>query len=194
MIFLHYEGDYSARAFTLNYEESTVESLRITGTYRGSYHAGSSGDDVILAFGGNDSVHGGAGADHINGGLGQDFLKGGNGSDLIIGNDGNDRLIGGAGLDRVCGGSGRDILDGGYGEDVLSGGAGRDEFVFRLGEGTDRITDFEIGVDSLRFQFDGYVNMHQGLTEDGLTIIFEGITVFLAGVDSFVAMDHFILT
>lgn len=78
----------------------------------------------------------------------------GNGSDnLLTGNGAANRLNGGWGNDRLDGGGGDDTLIGQNGDDILTGGAGRDVFVFRPGEGDDRITDFNpeedrIGVDA----------------------------------------------
>lgn len=63
-------------------------------------------------------------------------------ADVINGGGGSDRLIGGLGKDSLNGGTGRDTLEGGLGNDLLTGGAGADDFVFGLGSGTDRITDF----------------------------------------------------
>lgn len=34
---------------------------------------------------------------------------------------------------------------------ILTGGTGRDRFIFRPGDGIDRITDFKPGIDSLGF-------------------------------------------
>jgi VCBS repeat-containing protein len=64
---------------------------------------------------------------------GDDSLSGGAGNDILFGQGGNDTLSGGAG---------NDLLAGGTGNDVLSGGSGADIFLFRSGEGNDRITDF----------------------------------------------------
>lgn len=63
---------------------------------------GTSGDDVIVALGGNDLIFG-------NGG--NDVICGGAGNDRIYGNSGNDILIGQAGSDRLNGGSGNDSCD-----------------------------------------------------------------------------------
>ncbi|MEO1801489.1 MAG: hypothetical protein AAFR62_13865, partial [Cyanobacteria bacterium J06629_2] len=51
---------------------------------------------------------------------------------------------------RTCrGGNGRDTLNGEAGNDVLTGGASSDVFVLAAGEGTDTITDFGRGNDSI---------------------------------------------
>lgn len=93
----------------------------------------SSGADRAWGYGGNDTIRGGAGADVINGGKG------------------HDRLFGDAGNDRLVGGSGKDRLSGGKGNDRLEGGAGADQFLFGKSDGRDVITDFQQGLDLLRF-------------------------------------------
>lgn len=65
------------------------------------------------------------------------------------GGGGNDDLEGGSGNDTLLGGTGRDILEGGSGNDILTGGAGVDFFEFERGDGRDRITDFQNGLDRI---------------------------------------------
>ncbi len=48
------------------------------------------------------------------------------------------------------GGDGNDVLHGGGGDDVLAGGAGSDRFDFSGSNGTDTITDFQAGLDTIR--------------------------------------------
>ena len=67
-------------------------------------------------------------------------LSGGGGDDLIAGLGGNDTLSGGGGDDRLIDGAG---------QDSLSGGAGADVFVFVADGETDRVTDFEDGLDRI---------------------------------------------
>ncbi|MEL7054390.1 MAG: hypothetical protein AAGM45_21790 [Cyanobacteria bacterium J06588_5] len=81
---------------------------------------------------------------------GDDLIYGGAGNDRIGGKSGNDRLFGDAGDDQIWGDDGDDLIHGGLGNDTLtgdnfSGGQGADTFVLAIGEGTDTITDFEIG-------------------------------------------------
>jgi Ca2+-binding RTX toxin-like protein len=108
---------------------------------------GTSGDDVILAFGdaNGTSVLGLAaqvnvtGAESANDRLtinalgGDDVVEasglaagaiqlsadGGNGADVLIGGDGNDVLLGGDGDDVLLGGPGLDVLDGGPGDNIV---------------------------------------------------------------------------
>ena len=81
----------------------------------------------------------------ILGGTVTDEIYGGAGNDSILGNAGNDKLYGEAGNDKIYGGSGNDSLWGGAGNDKLYGGAGKDVFVYKPGEGTDKIFDYESG-------------------------------------------------
>lgn len=60
----------------------------------------------------------------------------------IIGGSGNDKLYGGAGNDSLIGGKGNDSLWGGAGNDSLWGGGGKDIFIYKPGEGTDKIFDY----------------------------------------------------
>ncbi|MBD3886854.1 M10 family metallopeptidase C-terminal domain-containing protein [Phormidium tenue FACHB-886] len=101
---------------------------------------GGSQSGILLALGG---------ADRANGSGGDDIIDGGTGKDTLIGSTGDDILIGGSGNDRLFGNTGDDILDGGSGADVLTGGAGFDTFVFARSKGTDVITDFQNGQDSI---------------------------------------------
>ncbi len=121
-----------------------VERLPGVPIVRGSSKAnpmqGGSQSGILLALGG---------ADRANGSGGDDIIDGGTGKDTLIGSTGDDILIGGSGNDRLFGNTGDDILDGGSGADVLTGGAGFDTFVFARSKGTDVITDFQNGQDSI---------------------------------------------
>ena len=160
---------------------------------------GTSADDVIDALGGNDTVAGGLGNDELLGGDGDDILRGdlnndspqtdidggndtlsgGAGNDEIGGKSGDDRLLGGDGDDTLTGDDGDDFLSGGLGNDVLtgddaSGGQGSDTFLLAIGEGTDTITDFEVGID--------IIALAGGLTFEALTLDSEsGNTIIRVG-------------
>jgi Ca2+-binding RTX toxin-like protein len=58
---------------------------------------------------------------------------------------GRDEIWAGGGDDTLMGGDGDDVLRGQGGNDILSGGLGADVFVFADAEGTDLVTDFEVG-------------------------------------------------
>ena len=111
----------------------------------------------------NDRINGSFEDNTIDGGNGNDFISGASGNDDIRGGNNNDFLIGGLGNDRSEGGDGNDLLAANGGDDVLSGGAGSDRFLYSGSNnvnsidgleafGTDRITDFERGVDRLELR------------------------------------------
>ena len=77
-------------------------------------------------------------------------ITGGSGKDTIYGGKGNDSLVGGAGNDILRGDAGNDTLWGGAGNDSLWGGDGDDTFIYKAGEGTDKIFDFDDDDDMLK--------------------------------------------
>ena len=81
----------------------------------------------------------------ISGGSKNDTIYGGKGNDSILGNAGNDKLYGQAGNDKLRGGKGNDSLWGGAGNDSLWGNSGNDTFIYKAGEGTDKIFDYSSG-------------------------------------------------
>lgn len=85
-------------------------------------------------------------------------------NDVIYGGAGDDTLSGGNLNDWLFGGEGNDTIDGQAGDDVLSGGGGADQFSFSGSFGQDTVTDFEIGIDTLRFE--GYVRGDLTLSDD----------------------------
>ncbi len=108
---------------------------------------GEGGDDYLFGGADRDKLVGGDGVDTLYGGDGNDILRGQAGQDTLFGDDGNDRLIGNGGGDYLGGGDGDDRLKGGNGRDILDGGDGADTFIFQINGGTDRVLDFETGVD-----------------------------------------------
>jgi len=80
-----------------------------------------------------------------------DVITSGNDDNDLVGLGGDDVLIGARGRDRLFGGAGEDRLLGGSGNDDLFGGAGADEFVIQSGAGSDRIFDYEVGVDVIQY-------------------------------------------
>ena len=109
---------------------------------------GGADNDVIYSFGGDDVVDGGDGSDTIFGGAGNDTLRGGLGDDVIADMSGNDNLDGGDGNDVVNALAGDDRVTGGNGDNIVLGGTGADVF-YQTGTGTDRILDFQIGIDKI---------------------------------------------
>lgn len=111
------------------------------------------GDDTLIGGAGNDILYGGAGSDILRGGSGDDLLIGLAGNNALLGGEGSDVVIGGIGNDRLFGNDGDDYLVGTTGNDFYFGGSGSDYFIFtRLfdsQENTDRIVDFELGIDTV---------------------------------------------
>jgi Ca2+-binding RTX toxin-like protein len=121
---------------------------------------GDADNDTMIGGKGNDAMYGGLGVDDMDGGKGRDILYGGDGDDILKGGSGKDQLWGGAGADTLTGGNSKDILRGEKGQDRLDGGAGNDwligggkadTFVFATGYDSDRIKDFQLGIDELEF-------------------------------------------
>ena len=95
--------------------------------------------------GGTLKITGNAKNNYLIGGESNDTLSGGDGNDTLYGGAGNDSLSGGAGADKLFGGTGNDTLWGGVGDDTIYCGAGEDVFIYKPGEGTDKIFDYESG-------------------------------------------------
>lgn len=129
---------------------ATVD-LRVTGAQSTGY-----GMDTItkvenLVGGtGNDNFKGNGSANTFDGGAGSDRLYGYNGHDTLNGNEGKDKIYGGNGNDTISGGKGADTIRGDAGNDTLTGGAGADIFIFANNHGSDTITDFTNGTDTIR--------------------------------------------
>ena len=122
------------------------------------------GIENILTGRGADWIAGDNSANHISAGLGHDVIYGHGGDDLLKGEGGTDRLFGGAGNDSLHGGAGRDVLHGGDGADC---------FVFAQNAGSDRIVDFQSGLDLIHFA-------QAGLGFDDLRMTQVGAGVMLA--------------
>ncbi|MEH6736918.1 MAG: calcium-binding protein [Sulfitobacter sp.] len=118
---------------------------------------GDDGNDLVWGGSDEDTLSGGDGSDTVGGFFGDDIMKGNDGDDFVWGNTGRDTLYGDNGNDLLGGGDGNDVLYGGNGDDdlrgdsgndTLYGGSGADQFYFRFDQpGSDRIKDFQIGID-----------------------------------------------
>ena len=165
---------------------AAVSPIKITGNGLNNSILGGAGKDKLYGSTGNDSLNGGKGNDSLNGGSGNDILSGGSGNDTLIGSTGKDSLSGGSGKDKLYGGAGNDTLWDGAGNDTLYGGDGKDTFIYKPGEGTDKIMDYN-SADMLQIlKADGsaggsfnksfFSNNKLTLTIDGGgTVIFDGV-------------------
>ena len=140
---------------------------RITGNIGNDRLVGGAGVDTLLGGSGNDTAIGGADSDRLIGGGGDDTLRGNDGDDLLNGGAGNDNIFGGAGNDTINAQGGNDVLRGGDGNDVLRGGAGDDRIIgglgddlilseggsdriaIGIGQGFDRVQDFDVDQDKI---------------------------------------------
>lgn len=98
------------------------------------------------------------------------------GNDIIYGFDAfSDILNGGAGNDLIYGYRGNDTLVGGIGVDTLTGGAGADTFVYKKGDGADKITDFDGDIIQLTLgaSFDSYVELMAKAVQIGTNTVLQ---------------------
>jgi Ca2+-binding RTX toxin-like protein len=122
------------------------------------------GDDRAFGYGGNDTLQGEGGRDTLVGGTGNDVLSGGAGNDSLIGAAGADRLLGGTGADR------------------LAGGGGHDAFLFRAGDGSAVITDWQDGIDVIRIETPVNVQVKVHYAGGDATLTFKNVTVVIEDV------------
>lgn len=130
----------------------------------------------------DERLSGGIGSDLIRGRGGDDFLSGGAGSDHLIGGSGADVLFGGGGRDVIWGSAGDDFLFGGKGRDILKGGDGRDIFAFESGDATDRVLDFEAGVDRLYIHRHTFEELEQTVEGNNLIVFSDEVRIVLRGL------------
>ena len=121
----------------------------ITGGEGADKIEGRQGRDRIDGDAGNDLIKGGRGSDQLRGSEGHDTIFGGRGNDIMTGDTDNDRRFGDRGHDKIYGGTGEDIINGGKGRDIAFGGADSDTFIFKKGNQTDIIKDFNIAEDQI---------------------------------------------
>jgi Ca2+-binding RTX toxin-like protein len=127
------------------------------------------------------------GKDNLDGGKGNDILKGGGGNDKLVGGTGSgkDTLYGGGGNDTLKGGGGRDVLRGDKGDDTLDGGGGADRFVFKRGDGSDTINNFNTSQDLIQIgrgasEFDDLTITQSG---SDVEVTFANVSITLDGLD-----------
>ncbi|MCV0426531.1 MAG: hypothetical protein K5905_13765, partial [Roseibium sp.] len=142
------------------------------------------GNDTHFGRSQSDYFAGGAGDDVLHAAAGNDIGNGGSGNDTLYGEEGNDQLVGGSGHDVLDGGQDQDTLMGGLGNDILTGGSGADTFVFRQGEGDDRVTDFTDGEDLIRIESgaSAFADLVLEASGQDALVKFGGTTITLEGV------------
>jgi len=126
-------------------------------------------------------------------------FNGSSGNDVFVSYNKADTLHGEGGNDKLNGGKGNDTIYGDEGNDTLTGGRGIDTFVFEVGDGKDRITDFGVGADVIDFagQFANFDAVIDAATESkrGVTIAYDGGSVLLVGWDlADLTESHFLFT
>lgn len=152
--------------------------------------------DIINTINSNDvvddSVIGSEKVDVIYG----NFVFGEAGGDTIYANANTSFLSGGAGNDTLIGNKGDDVLIGGTGDDALDGGAGNDTYIFSKGHGKDSISDYGVGVDTIRFTDVNSTEVRLGFNRGELVIegYNEGDSVSIANFQSGTnyAIEHFV--
>ncbi|MFC3571072.1 beta strand repeat-containing protein [Paracoccus simplex] len=150
---------------------------------------GGHGSDLLLGI---EAVNGSNYGDRLVGNGVNNRLNGGGGHDRLEGLGGNDVLQGGAGSDTLFGGVGNDVVTGGAGNDFMAGGAGADAFVFAVGNGVDRITDWQDGLDRIRIvsgnwqgqRYDGFDDLTVTQAGGNAVVSFGGTSITLAGVQA----------
>ncbi|WP_174149233.1 calcium-binding protein [Leisingera sp. ANG59] len=181
---------------------------------------GGNGDDGLEGGLGDDDHYGGSGNDTIFGSIGDDFFDGGEGDDTIdfsYSSDdfsidlsqskatfasgfteqviGFENIVGGSGNNTLIGSETDNRIDGETGNDTVAGGLGADTFVFADQFGSDRVTDFEDGIDRLEFDIEGIAfsdlvitdvsgDAQVSLSGHG-TVVLQGVTAALLTEDDF---------
>ena len=139
---------------------------------------GEDGNDTIQTYNEGNFVYGGRGDDYI-------YTRNNN-NGFVSGEEGNDTIRAYKGTHlTLSGGNGNDSLWGGANSDTLYGGAGDDIFVYRPGEGTDRIMDFS-GGDMLKIL---KTNGNEGGTFTNATFSGGSLTLAISGGGS-VVLDN----
>ncbi|WP_199260290.1 beta strand repeat-containing protein [Paracoccus binzhouensis] len=150
---------------------------------------GGQGSDLLLGI---EALNGSNYGDRLIGNGLNNRLNGGNGHDRLDGLVGNDLLQGGAGSDTLFGGVGNDVVTGGAGNDFMAGGLGADAFVFAVGNGADRITDWQDGLDRIRIvsgnwqgqRYDSFDDLDISQSGGNAVVRFGGTSITLNGVQA----------
>lgn len=173
---------------------------------------GEAGDDQLAGGADGDELWGGAGADTLDGGTGYDWaryddspagvtvdltLGTGTGGDaegdtltaveFLWGSAYADTLTGDDGVNMIRGGDGDDVIRSGGANDVLEGHGGLDVFVFGTGDDIDRINNFDLTSDLIRFDgaVAGFDDLIIGDYRGDASVAYgPGDVILLTGLDS----------
>ena len=173
---------------------------------------GEAGDDTIDGGADGDELWGGAGADALTGGGAFDWARyddssagvtvdlaagtgfGGDAEgdtlsviEFLWGSAFADTLTGDNGVNMIRGGGGDDVIRGGGANDILEGHGGFDIFVFGAGDGIDRIHNFDLIADLIRFNavVSSFADLAIGdFNGDAAVTYGIGDVVLLTGIDS----------
>ena len=98
----------------------------IEGTEASETINGSSGDDIIFAYGGDDKINGKGGNDIVCAGPGNDTINLEDGDDIVDTGGGDDKVNAEGGDNTVFAPAGNNIINGGNGVDTVLAGPGND--------------------------------------------------------------------
>jgi serralysin len=173
--------------------KASVENLTLAGSFAinatgnalANVLTGNSGNNILTGMKGADTLVGGSGIDTasykndtvgvtvnlaLSGGQARGEAAGDllSGMENVTGGKGADILTGNALSNKLAGGAGADTIIGGRGNDTCVGGTGGDTFVFDLGFGKDKVTDFAGGAgtghDMIEFDLSLFANFASMLT------------------------------
>ena len=200
---LYYSGDpnhwYSATGSGLTLNGSSGNDAMYGDSSVNVTMNGGAGDDVYYLYStiNHASEAGGSGIDTVN--TWMSYTLGDGIENLVV--TGDNRYAFGNGLNNIItGGTGSQTIDGYGGNDILIGGGGADTFVFSMGNGSDRITDFSSD-DKIRLQNYDYSSFDQvvsHMTQKGSDVSLDlghGESILFSGTNiSNFTSDQFQLT
>ena len=211
---MSFEKYYGGAGSDYVWAGGSTDSITFAGGAGNDGFTGGSGNDYMIGGSGADYLDGGAGvnaalytgslqgvnvnllAGTASGGdatgdvlLNVQNLYGSDQADILTGDNGANTLVGGAGNDVLIGNGGNDLLIGGAGNDYLVGGAGNDIFYYNAtGFGSDEITDFTIGQDTI------YISTAVAASIANVTFTQSGSATVLGFGGGYVVLDNTLAT
>jgi hypothetical protein len=201
---------FSVTASTSDASYSTSTSTTATYVAATTQDDDTIDEDIDVIIGGADTIDGGAGDDIIEGSYGADTLIGGAGTDTLSYAGSNaavsvnlataavsgghaagdvislfENILGSDFDDTLVGDSSANTLTGGEGDDTLTGGAGADIFVI---DGSDTITDFATGIDTLELsEYLTGAETYAEIADDGADIASAANVIVVGGATNIAA-------